>query len=96
MSYEDIKTINNVQYLTLKEACFAMGFLDDDQEYIAAIKEAKDWGFAHFLRKLFVTLLVSGTTTWDHTWEQLADEILYQKRIITGIQGKMLLYFVPI
>ena len=38
-----------------------MGFLQDDREFIAAIKEAKDWGSAPYLRNLFVLLLLTGT-----------------------------------
>ncbi|KAL5191869.1 hypothetical protein HKD37_04G011085 [Glycine soja] len=41
-SFKDLRTIDNVQYPTYKEACFAMGFLQDDKEFIEAIKEAKD------------------------------------------------------
>ncbi|KAK2449945.1 ATP-dependent DNA helicase RRM3 [Trifolium repens] len=43
-SYEDIKLVNGFQYLTYREACYAMGFLGDDREYIAAIREAYNWG----------------------------------------------------
>ncbi|KAH1133303.1 hypothetical protein GLYMA_05G078600v4 [Glycine max] len=41
-SFEDIRTVANIQYPTYREACFAMGFLQDDREYVEAIKEAKD------------------------------------------------------
>ena len=60
-SFEDLRTVDNVQYSTYKEACFAMGFLQDDKEFIEAIKEAKDWGSAHYIRKLFVLLLLTAT-----------------------------------
>ena len=40
-SFEDIRTIENVLYPTYREACFAMGFLQDDREFVEAIKEAK-------------------------------------------------------
>jgi len=60
-SFEDIRTVAGVQYPTYREACFAMGFLQDDREFIDAIKEAKDWGSTHYLRKLFVLLLLTGT-----------------------------------
>ncbi|KAL2985527.1 hypothetical protein AAZX31_12G156900 [Glycine max] len=58
-SFEDIRTVAGVQYPTYREACFAMGFLQDDREFIDAIKEAKDWGSTHYLRKLFVLLLLT-------------------------------------
>ncbi|KAF7826887.1 putative PIF1 DNA helicase/replication protein A1-like protein [Senna tora] len=35
----DIKTINGVMYPTFKDACYVMGFLDDDKEYIEGIIE---------------------------------------------------------
>ncbi|KAI5426340.1 hypothetical protein KIW84_031951 [Lathyrus oleraceus] len=43
-SYNDIKTVNNVKYDTFRDACFAMGFIGNDREFIAAIKEANHWG----------------------------------------------------
>ncbi|RZB65818.1 hypothetical protein D0Y65_041747 [Glycine soja] len=81
-SFEDLRTIDNVQYSTYKEACFAMGFLQDDKEFIEAIKEAKDWGSTHYIRKLFVLLLLTATMSkpeqvWDQTWHWMADDIVY-------------------
>jgi len=58
-SYEDMRIVNNVVYDSFREACFASGFLMDDKEYIAAIKEAHVWGSGYFLRLLFVTLLIT-------------------------------------
>ncbi|KAH1153958.1 hypothetical protein GYH30_049551 [Glycine max] len=60
-SYEAIKTVGNIEYPTFKEACFAMGFIGDDEEYIEAIREACHWDLVHFLRKLFVTMLLSNS-----------------------------------
>lgn len=60
-SYEDIRTVGDIQYPTFREACFAMGLLEDDREYIEAIKEANEWGSGHYLRKLFVTMLISNS-----------------------------------
>ena len=60
-SYIDIRTINNVIYSTFRETCLALGILADDTEYVEAIKEAKDWGSGHYLRKLFVTIMLSNS-----------------------------------
>ncbi|KAH1188492.1 Replication protein A DNA-binding subunit B [Glycine max] len=81
-SFEDLRKVDNVQYSTYKEACFAMRFLQDDKEFIEAIKEAKDWGSAHYIRKLFVLLLLTATMSkpeqvWDQTWHWMADDIVY-------------------
>lgn len=92
MSYEDIKTINGVLYPTFKEACYALGLLDDDKEYIDGITEASFWGSAQYLRSLFVTLLVSGSLSrpefvWEQTWQLLADDILHRQKIILQNPG---------
>uniref|UniRef100_A0A0R0HRU7 ATP-dependent DNA helicase n=1 Tax=Glycine max TaxID=3847 RepID=A0A0R0HRU7_SOYBN len=52
----DLRAIGNVQYPTYREACFAMGLLQDDKEFIEAIKEAKDWGSAHYKEAISLQL----------------------------------------
>ena len=42
MTYEEIHTVANIVYSTFKEACFAIGFLKDDKEFVEAIREAKN------------------------------------------------------
>ncbi|KAH1253626.1 ATP-dependent DNA helicase PIF6 [Glycine max] len=74
-----------IQYATYREACFAMGFLQDEREYVEAIKEANDWGTANYLRKLFVLVLLTGAISkpeevWNQCWHWLADDIAYQYR----------------
>ncbi|KAH1137880.1 hypothetical protein GYH30_027747 [Glycine max] len=81
-SFEDIRTVTNIQYPTYREACFAMGFLQDDKEFVEAIKEAKDWGTTNYLRKLFVLMLLIGAINKpeevsNQTWHWLADDIAY-------------------
>lgn len=39
-TYEEIRKVVGTQYFTFRDACFAMGFLGDDKEFILAIKEA--------------------------------------------------------
>lgn len=41
-SFEDIRIVGGKLYPTFRDACFAMGLLQDDREYIEAIKEAND------------------------------------------------------
>jgi len=61
LSYVDLRTVDNITYPTFREAYEACGFLAENTEYVDAIKEAKDWGLGHFLRKLFVTILMSNS-----------------------------------
>ncbi|CAJ2678900.1 unnamed protein product [Trifolium pratense] len=72
--YDDVRKIGDTQYLTYRDACFAMGFLKDDRVYITAIKEAKDWGSGHYLRKLFVHMY-NVTSSVSMTHKQKFDQI---------------------
>jgi len=91
-SYNDIRTINGVPYPTFKEACFAMGLTDDDKEFEEAIKEASTWASSSYLRKLFVTMLLSSTmaspeVVWDRTWPLLCEDITYHCQNRLQLQG---------
>ena len=37
--YEDIRRVGSTQQFSLRDACFARGFLGDDREFIEAIRE---------------------------------------------------------
>ncbi|XP_057760314.1 uncharacterized protein LOC130980675 [Arachis stenosperma] len=84
-SFRSIRTVNGVTYDTFQEACSAMGFLIDDNEYVSAIKEVAELASAAQLRRLFVMLLLSGSMgrpllVWEQTWTYLSDDILYRRR----------------
>ncbi|XP_058783166.1 uncharacterized protein LOC131657824 [Vicia villosa] len=91
-SYSDLKIVNNVKYDTFRDACFAMGFIGDDREFIAAISEAFHWGSGHYLRLLFVHMLLSSSINrprhvWNKTRHLLSDGILYSQQIIANNKG---------
>ncbi|CAH1438891.1 unnamed protein product [Lactuca virosa] len=84
-SFEEIRTVNGEEYSSFRDVCYALGLLDDDKEYIDAIKEASHSGSGFYLRFLFATLLMCNSMSkpevvWENTWEYLADEILYNQR----------------
>ncbi|KAL7602055.1 hypothetical protein Lser_V15G21000 [Lactuca serriola] len=84
-SFDDIRTVNGQTYASFRDACFALGLLDDDKEYIDAIKEASHSGSGFYLRFLFATLFMCNSMSkpeavWENTWEYLADGILYNQR----------------
>ncbi|XP_016500203.1 uncharacterized protein LOC107818680 [Nicotiana tabacum] len=69
-SYDDLKRINNHNYLTFRDACYALGLLDDCKEYVDAIKEAKaeltnDELKNHCLQKLEKVLKSCGRSFHD-------------------------------
>ncbi|GJS75313.1 G-type lectin S-receptor-like serine/threonine-protein kinase [Tanacetum coccineum] len=86
-SHEDIRTVNGILYPSYKEACYALGLLDDDKEYVEAIEEASKWATAASLRSLFVRMFLSNTLSkpdfvWTMTWKYLSDDVLYKQRIV--------------
>lgn len=100
-SYDDIKTVNGKIYETHKEACYALGLLDDDQEYINCITEAAESGSGNFLRSLFVMLLLSDSLTrpndvWDQTWQHLSEDILNREQLIHRNPGNFFFYIFPL
>ncbi|KAI5396015.1 hypothetical protein KIW84_062278 [Lathyrus oleraceus] len=87
-TYEDILKVGGTQYFSFRDACFAMGFLEGDKEFILAIKEASEWGSGKFVRKLFVIMLLSGTVNrpshvWNNTWTWISDGILHEQRLLS-------------
>jgi len=92
IDYDNIKTIDGKFYETYQEACYALGLLADNKEYIDAIKEASKFASSYQLRRLFVTLLSMNTISkpdvvWNSTWRLLCDGILYQKRKEMNLPG---------
>lgn len=92
-SYEEIRCIDGVQYNTFRDACYALGLLADDKEYIDGITEASQWSSTASLRRLFATLLLSGSMSrpevvWNECWRYLSDDILYRQRTLLLYPGK--------
>ncbi|XP_070052773.1 uncharacterized protein [Nicotiana tomentosiformis] len=86
-SYEDLKNINGCDHETFRDACYTLGLLDDDKEYVDAIMEASNWGMASYLRQLFAMLLLSNSmsrpeSVWQATWHLLSEDILHEERRI--------------
>ncbi|XP_072073467.1 uncharacterized protein [Arachis hypogaea] len=91
-TYESIRTVNGITYSSFQDACYSMGLLCDDREFIAAINEVAELASGHQLRKLFAMLLISNSISnpervWNATWTLLADGILYERRKALKNQG---------
>ncbi|XP_071719168.1 uncharacterized protein [Rutidosis leptorrhynchoides] len=85
--FEDIRTVRGKVCPTFKDACYELGLLDDDKEYVEAIKEASKWASGHYLRTLFVMLLISNNVTkpelvWSKCHKELGEDILHKQRTI--------------
>ncbi|XP_031395056.1 uncharacterized protein LOC116206350 [Punica granatum] len=84
-SYQEIRTVNGVSYPTFKEACYALGLLEDDQEWHDCLKEASTWGSGTELPQLFCAILlfceiVDPAQLWERNWKVLSVDILYEQR----------------
>ncbi|XP_058729905.1 uncharacterized protein LOC131601957 [Vicia villosa] len=84
-SYNDIKTVDGTIHKTFKEACIALGLLQNDKEFVDAIIEASHLASGNQMRRLFVMLLFMDSMTnpfvvWEATWKLLCDGILYDAR----------------
>ncbi|XP_070049601.1 uncharacterized protein [Nicotiana tomentosiformis] len=84
-SYEELRKINGCDHKTFRDACYALGLLDDDKEYVDAIIEASNWGMTSYLTQLFAMLLLSNSmsrpeSVWQATWHLLSEDILHAER----------------
>lgn len=91
--YEDLSFVNCVQYQSFRDACYGLGLLNDDKEYIDGIVEASQWASAQSMRVLFATLLSTDCISrpevvWESCWTYLSDYILYKRRNLLKHQGK--------
>ena len=85
-SFQELRTVNNKQYNTFREACLALGFLDDDNESIVCLEEAASFASPKQLRDLFVVILLNCTPSnprqlWEKYKNLMTEDILYQAKI---------------
>ena len=69
--FSDIITYLGTIHDKFRGTWYARGLLDDDNEFISAIKEVSFWGSGHELRFLFTIMLLSNTMSRpEFIWEQ--------------------------
>ncbi|CAG8540210.1 12608_t:CDS:2 [Dentiscutata heterogama] len=62
-SFDHLKTVNNITYPTFKDACIALGLLEDDNEWKQRLEEAAIMRSGAQLRLLFAVILIHSSPT---------------------------------
>ena len=57
ISFEDLRTVDNVQYDTFKDTCRALGMLQDDQMWHSVMEDARTQNLTMQMRELFIVLM---------------------------------------
>ena len=83
-SFDDLKTVNGVHYLTFRDACRERGLLQEDREWSLCLEEAAVMHSGTQLRSLFVTILLfccpqDPVELWNHFKDNICDDL--QRRL---------------
>ncbi len=85
MNYADLKTINGQQCDTFKEACVALGILNDDAEHRKCLEESVQRDMPAQLRSLFCMILVyceplNAGELWTDFKKSMSDDVTHMLR----------------
>ncbi|KAF8087030.1 hypothetical protein N665_0602s0013 [Sinapis alba] len=85
MFLNEIKTVKGIVQASYEEACYELGLLDDDKEYIEGLKECSFWASGGYVRNLFANMLLSGSLSlpklvWESTTDILSEDVLYLEK----------------
>ncbi|XP_074374308.1 ATP-dependent DNA helicase RRM3-like [Apium graveolens] len=85
MSFEDLKTVNGHIHEKFKEACAALGLLQNDNQWHEAISENSHTSLPPQLREMFVNILAYRPISdplrlWEANWQCMSDDILIIRR----------------
>ncbi|XP_055932759.1 uncharacterized protein LOC129962790 [Argiope bruennichi] len=86
LSFQDIRKVNGQQYPTYKDACLALGLLEDDNQWECMLAEAALNCTAIQIRLLFAIVLTTcfparAQILWENHKDSMTDDILHQDRI---------------
>jgi len=85
-SFQHLRTIDGREYSTFKDACRALGLLQDDREWISCFTETVNFANGNSLRILFATALLYQEVSdplalWTMFSESLCDDLQHQFRL---------------
>lgn len=81
-SFEDLRTVNGLLYDTFQEAALKSGLIENEEEWIDCLEEAKMVKTGRQMRELFVSIIIHGNVTnyrqlWDQYKEDLVEDFIY-------------------
>ena len=85
-SFESLRTVNGTLFPTYKEACFALGYLNDYSEAkLRSLEEAVNFATGAQIRELFVLILLNCTPAnprnlWDTYKNAMSEDFLHNFR----------------
>ncbi|XP_074000087.1 uncharacterized protein [Rhodnius prolixus] len=85
LSFQDIRKVDGQQYPTYKDACLALGLLEDDNHWDSMLAEAALNCTGTQIRLLFAIVLATcfparAQMLWDNHKDSMTDDILYRHR----------------
>ena len=91
-SFIEVRTVNEKVCRTYREACQAMGLLDDDKEWDIALQEAALTATAAELRTLFAHILLycevaDPLQLWEKHWHLMKDDIPSKASQTCGVRN---------
>ena len=90
-SFQQLRTVAGTVYSTFKEACRALGLIENNQEWITYFTEAVTFAAGHYLRLLFTTALSfeaipDPLEVWDQFKEHICDDLQHRLQV-QGLDG---------
>ncbi|XP_074374247.1 uncharacterized protein LOC141714638 [Apium graveolens] len=88
LSFSQLRTIDGTTYDTFKEACGALGLLNNDRQWHDALEENAFSAMSTQIRAMFVNILAYCSVSdplalWKKDWPTLSDDVLYIRRKIS-------------
>ncbi|XP_074374064.1 uncharacterized protein LOC141714444 [Apium graveolens] len=88
LSFSQLRTIDGTTYDTFKEACGALGLLNNDKQWHDALEENAFSAMPTQIQAMFVNILAYCSVSdplalWEKHWPALSDDVLYIRRKIS-------------
>ncbi|XP_074323822.1 uncharacterized protein LOC141660731 [Apium graveolens] len=88
LSFSQLRTIDGTTYDTFKEACGALGLLNNDKQWHDALEENAFSAMPTQIRAMFVNIMAYCSVSdplalWEKHWPTLSDDVLYIRRKIS-------------